>query len=238
MALDITSIPNIMRHQGWHNAARLMEVWFSRNAAIAPAYSTPETHTIRLRTWLLTFPRASALYRRIQQEKIWCNPAAQKELATYLKRKALLPTEGRVATFGNLAAPAPEIDKSYVNQRPLGFSLGDLDDMTAALGNFVFRVAVAGTVTSRPKSRSHLVSVTEVGIYIRDSYDFNGSQFLGYWDPKDRSVSMINPLSGQGVSNDDFRGWRQRTGKGGDFLVFSDVTRIFLSTPDTFEIQA
>ncbi len=87
-----------------------------------------------------------------------------------------------------------------------------------------------------PKSPRFKVTISEVGVYIRDSYDFNGSQFLGFWDDKDNSVSMINPLSGTSVSNDDFHSWRVKTGKGGDFLVFSDLLRTFLPNPDFFNI--
>ncbi len=47
---------------------------------------------------------------------------------------------------------------------------------------------------------------------------------------------MINPLSGTSISNASFRDWRAKSGRGGDFLVFSDVKRLKLSTPDQFEV--
>ena len=82
----------------------------------------------------------------------------------------------------------------------------------------------------------HQVSITEVGVYVRDSFDFNGDQFLGYWDDSDNSVSILNPLSGERVSNESFRQWRTANNRGGDFLVFSDVKRTRLSAPDVFFI--
>jgi len=60
---------------------------------------------------------------------------------------------------------------------------------------------------------------------------------LGYWDRTDNSVSSKNPFNGVKVTNDDFREWRNANGKGGDFLVFSDVTIIALSNPDIFFIK-
>jgi hypothetical protein len=80
------------------------------------------------------------------------------------------------------------------------------------------------------------VTAREVGVFMRDSYDFNGSQFLGFWDDKDNSVSMFNPLAGERVSNDHFRAWRAANKRGGDFLVFSDVKRVPLSEPDVFTV--
>jgi Family of unknown function (DUF6402) len=90
-------------------------------------------------------------------------------------------------------------------------------------------------------SRSDMLAKTGfyrngIGVYIRDSYDFNESQLLGFWDDKDTTVSMINPLSGTSVSNDDFRSWRTKNGKGGDFVVYSDLLKTRLPKPDVFDI--
>lgn len=57
------------------------------------------------------------------------------------------------------------------------------------------------------------VEIGEVGIYVKDSYDFNGDQFLGFWDAKDNAVSMFNPLTGTSISNQDFRDWRKKIAK-------------------------
>lgn len=236
MAFSITNIPTIMRHNKWANGARLMEIWFSNPAAIAPNYGPPETQTIRMMAWALTFPRARQVFDELIRNKIWCNSAAQKEIAFMLRRKGLLNSTPSRKTFGRILMPAQILDADYVNQRVVSFGVSDLDDMSAALGNFVFRVVVAGEVTPIAKSSRHRVTILEIGVCIRDTYDFNGSQFLGFWDDKDNSVSMLNPLSGSSVSNEDFCKWRTKTGKGGDFLIFSDVHRIRLANPDIFDI--
>ncbi len=69
----------------------------------------------------------------------------------------------------------------------VSFGLTDLDDLSAALGNFAFRVAVAGGVTFVSGSK-HLVTLSEVGIYVRDSFDFNGDQF-----PSDSGTNPTTP---------------------------------------------
>lgn len=212
-----------------------MDIWFSRPLAIAPAYGLPETATIRMDSWVLTFPRARQIYDQLMRERIWANAAAQREITAMLRRKGFLMPASR--SFGNLTQPVQVQDADYINYRVVDFGLFDLDDMSAALGNFAFRVLVSGSVTAASRVSGYQITITEVGVYIRDSYDFNGDQFLGYWDDSDNSVSMINPLSGTGVSNSDFRAWRSRNGRGGDFLVFSDIKRTILMTPDTFIIR-
>jgi len=74
--------------------------------------------------------------------------------------------------------------------------------------------------TAAGKETSYTVTIDAAGVYVRDSYDFNGIQLLGYWD--DSGVSR-NPWGRTGVTNADFRDWRNKNSKGGDFLVFSDL---------------
>jgi hypothetical protein len=236
MTFSITSIPAIMRSRGLLNGAALMDRWFAGAPSAAPIYGPPDTQTIRMSSWVLTFPRARAAYDQLMRERIWANAAAKKEIATLLRGKGMLSSVPQTRPFGNLSRPVPHLDSDYVNFRVVSFGLFNLDDMAAALGNFAFRVVVAGCVAPVPKTSKFQVTISEVGVYIRDSYDFNGSQFLGFWDDKKNTVSMANPLAGTAVSNDDFRTWRAANSKGVDFLVYSDLLRTRLSTPDVFEI--
>lgn len=236
MPLALTNIPRIMRSHGWHNGARLMDIWFAGARAVAPAYGPPDATTIRMDTWVLTFARAKATYEQLMKDRIWANAAARIEIGNMLRRSGLLGGDEKPRVFGKLDEPVETQDADYVNQRIVGFGVGDLDDMSAALGNFAFRILIAGSVVGVPDSGAgaHRVTISEVGVYIRDSYDFNGDQSLGFWDDKDNSVSMINPFSGTAVSNADFRKWRTANGRGGDFIVYSDIKRTLLSPPDVF----
>lgn len=236
MAITITNIPGIMRRHGWSNGARLMDIWFSRPPATAPGYGPSDTSTILMDDWVLTFPRARTVYDQLMRDRIWVNPAAQRTIAATLRRNGLLTIGGSgTRSFGNLTRPVETLDADYINFRAVTSAQLSLDDMTAALGSFVFRVIVAGTVAARRPS-GHQVTITDVGVYVRDSYDFNDQQFLGFWDDSG-SVSAANPTSGTSVWNSTFQQWRSRHGRGGDFLVFSDLKRTTLNTPDTFVIS-
>ncbi|MCX7112860.1 MAG: DUF6402 family protein [Proteobacteria bacterium] len=237
MSFTITNIPAIMRSNKWFKGATLMESWFSSNVNVAPKYGFPDTTTIAMDSWVLTFPRAKIVYDQLIKDRIWQNEPARLEIAKMLrKKKLLLPMMCFDLPFGDLSLPVQTQDDDYINQRVLGMS-SDLDDMNAALGNFVFNVVISGRVSCSGKDSVYRVEIKEVGVYVKDSYDFNGDQFLGYWDDSDNSVSMWNALSGTGVSNQDFRDWRSQNGKGGDFRVFSDVKRTSLSLADVFFIK-
>jgi Family of unknown function (DUF6402) len=226
----IDSIPKIMGKRGWRNGQRLMETWFARPRAVLPDYSPAVTDVVTM-DWVLGFERAKRVYDKLVADRIWINKPAQKQIAEMLGRKGLLPKVDRfpgTRTFGNLAQPVPVLDAEYVNYRAVSY--GDwpqLDDLTAALGDFTFRVAVSGTVAPSVQGGheyvGHDVTINEVGIYVRDSYDFEGEQFLGYWDtgylrpwgavqndraPKPTTdVSLTYFEGGLEVGNADFRKW-------------------------------
>ena len=89
-----------------------------------------------------------------------------------------------------------------------------------------------------------VVYINEVGVYAMDSYDFNDdpvswrptswvSQPLGYWNPKTGYVGR-RPGKGDYVSNKTFQEYRGKTGRGGDFMIYSDVKVVKLPTPEFF----
>jgi hypothetical protein len=228
---SVSDIPRIMRANGWHKGARLLDRWFSLSSNVAPRYADPDTATIRMDSFILTFPRARAVYDQLLGARIWANPAAQMQIEDWLRRSGRLA--GGTRRFGDFTQPFPGLDRVHINFRTVGFGVTDSDDLAAALGNFAFHVIIKGDVSTSVSGR-YLVTIDEVGIYARDSFDFNGDQFLGYWDSSDDSVSMLNGLSGDRVDNERFRDYRRRHGRGGDFLVFSDIKTVRLSPPDTF----
>lgn len=226
MPITLTNIPRIMRKQSppWLNGARLLEQWFPRPVAINPNYGPPDTTTIRMDSFVLTFPRGRQAYDRIMNEQLWTTPNARRQIIDLLDRNGRLA--GAASAFGNLTGSVPQIDPDHITEvAVVGDVLADpFDDMRAALFNFTLRVLVAGTVTPVSQSRWQVL-VQQVGVYVRDSFDFEGNQFLGYWDDTADIFYPINPGIPElvPVGNADFRTWRQNNGTGGDFLVFSDV---------------
>lgn len=237
---DITKIPGIMRSHKWNSGAQLMDNWFSRSANDDPFKGVPDTTTIKMDSWVLTFDRARKVYDQMISDKIYANPAAQKEITKMLKGKKLLGSAK--SPFGDFSRPVPEIDVNYINERTVGSITDDLDDMFAALGRFNLRMAVKGFVltTSVAGKSTYTVTIDAVGVYVRDSYDFNDdswfSQPLGFWNEKTNYAGR-NPFLGTEVTNKDFRDWRTAHNKGGDFLVYSDLKVIKLSPPQVFDFK-
>jgi Family of unknown function (DUF6402) len=224
----LTAIPEEMRFNGWNEGAQVLETWFERPPTSSPNYTAPVTDIIKM-NWVLRFPRAKEVYDAILRDRIWTNDASRNRMVELLKGKAI-PPEGLSLPFGNLSAPVPVVDQQWLNARPVQNGLS-VDGLTAAVGAFVFNIAVAGKISSKPLMRGMLgmrtvsVSIEEVGIYVKDSVDFEGQQFLGWWGYRDTDYY-----------NSDFREWRVINHAGGDFWDYSDIKRIKLTTPDVITV--
>ncbi len=123
-----------------------------------------------------------------------------------------------------------------VNLVKLGTVYSTLDDLYGALGVANLKVGVIGTAT-RERTR-RVFRASHLGFYIHDHYDFNGFQYLGTWT-KDHVLTKAEAIFGETytgrrildhrtgafakVFNSDLRDYRDRTGRGGDFVVFSDA---------------
>ncbi len=229
-AFDITKIPAIMRTKSWLDGARLQDVWFAGAKNDDPAKGVPDTTTITMK-WALSFQRAKAVYDEMLAGEIWMNPPAQQAIKKMLSEQGKLTSQK--ATFGDLTRSVVDVDKDYIQYRVVGSIFDPLDDMYAALGKFTFRMAISGTVVPQ-KSGAHTVVIHEVGTYVKDSFDFNGDQTLGFWS--DTDVYRTPGFSTTQIHNSDYRKWRDAHGAGGDFYVFSDVLVKRLMPADLFDI--
>jgi len=228
-------ISDEMRSNGWEEAAELMETWFSRPPAFAPkGYSAPVTDIIKM-DWVLKYPVAKSVYDDIFQDKVWSNAASQKRMAEILKSKPRL-SFGQTVPFGDLSLGVATVDQEWINARPVEGQLIP-DGLQAALHAFVFNIAVSGNVTTVAATTQEYiqmvgkaslklqVTIEEVGVYVKDSFDFNGSQFLGWWGPANVPIN-----------NSDFQRWRAENHTGGDFIVYSDVKRTRVSSTDSVTV--
>lgn len=222
-------IPDIMTANGWPHGALVLEEWFNNPSG----GGAPDTSSITM-DWILTFPEARAVYDSIFNEQVYANPAAQREICNLITRLGV-PRGGSFdfsLPITTLDPPAPGTPNYSVNFRAVN-AVGittPLTDLSAALGNFIFKVLVAGNVDS-----SGMVTINRVGVYVKDSFDFDGEQALGCWNPCTSEVGRtMCGSAGVNVGNATFRDWRTAHGMGGDFMIYSDIVETPLSAPATF----
>jgi len=221
--IDITNIPGIMTANQWTHGAALMKHWFDSTGK-------NDTTTVTM-DWVLGYARARDVYDNIINEKVYVNDAAKQQIIALAKKKGVYKKGG---SFGSTSGDVETLDKDYIQYRAVGSILDPIDDLNTALGTFVFRIIVEGSVKGR--GYHHCFTISKIGIYVRDSYDFKGDQFLGFWNDK-TNYGGRNWFKGESVSNKDFRDYTAKTGKGKDFIVFSNINSIGFKVSEFFEEQ-
>jgi hypothetical protein len=253
MPLPISRIPKAMRNMGWNVSASLMERWFASSPWAMPDSWKHETTKLRAMTidaahidesivsmrWALSFPRCAEALEALKDR--WdVQPAA----AEIVKKLLGAGWDGMsTLQLGNDRLPAKALDDACaVNYRRLGSLRDTLDDMYGALGRSNLKLAVIGNAFTNPTTGRRVFHVEKTGTYIKDHYDFNGTQYLGLWTEdgvlsKAATVAdtMLSGVSSPGmvyhwrgggvghVFNQHFRNYRENQKKGGDFLIYSDV---------------
>jgi len=255
----IPALPLIMRRLGWINGAALLERWIQMPANADPNLGNHDTTTIRM-DWVLAYERAKKVYENAKKNHIWISDAAKREIVNKLiYSKGSLPQKvGEKINIGNIGENfAPQANNIvqfhkdwHIQHTPVQQNYSDpLDDLYAALGDFAFYYIVKGWAERLPDQNGkpyYRVTIDKVGVYIRDSFDFNDppgaffSQPLGLWSClKQDAAKFALGSSYYSITNNDFRDWRNQygNGRGGDFLVFSDIKTFNTNTNNTFDFQ-
>ena len=227
--INLEVIPSIMSANGWRNGAAVLREWFSNPAAGGP----PDTTTVTM-DWILGFSEANTIYQSMLNERVYMNQPAQNALRQLLTRLRIRDGDTfdfnlPITTLDPPFAGSPDYSVNFRAMNAAGV-FSSLNDLSATLGNFVFKIMVAGRVSGGT------ITITSVGVYVIDSFDFIGDQSLGCWNPCSADVGKFfcDGSDGVDVNNAMFRNWRTQNGAGGDFYIYSDIRRIVLPTPVTF----
>lgn len=239
----VPTVPVILRAKGWNRAAWFQTVWLNgpANEVVGHAKNGIGT-TGPLRVvpiemkWILTFARARDLLHKVTNAELFTKEPGRRSIIEGINKRFDAEGASRVA-FGNLSAVGAALEDEYTNYRTVdAYKSYRLDELTAALGRFSFYVIPSGFAVQTGRSVS--VRIDRLGVYVRDSFDFEGPQFLGIWQAPN-NVAAIAPIGGNYIeslrvyprcsdlafemTNDAYRMFRRRTGYGEDFLIYSDV---------------
>jgi hypothetical protein len=195
--LLITDLPDIMQGQNWPVAAACMRRWFNGPAwtlpqnvkigatpmADLPAYAL-ETGILKM-DWALGFDRVKTAHQRLTSG-LWNDAKALQQLSARVLNQANSGAgkgkkDGESWSFGDLTQPVKYLaGTAQTNFLTVGALNDPLDDFYGAVGKGSLDVVVSGNVV-RQKTGRFVITVTSLGVYLRDTYDFNGDQPLGVW---------------------------------------------------------
>jgi hypothetical protein len=246
--LELSKIPNAMRQMGWDVSAALMQRWFDSPAWTMPpswkdgsasidSLSIPSSQCddrVVTMAWAMHFPRCREAFDELKRRVD--NSAATGVLNARLSAAGWDGTSA--FRLGAKTMNARQLDATaQVNALSFGKAWNSLDDMYGALGASSAKIGVVGDAMYDIRTDRKIFHVTHIGTYIRDTYDFNGTQFLGVWQEDriltkgetladmfhDASVYHIDRQGFGQVWNRHFEAYRTQEGMGGDFILYSDV---------------
>ncbi|MFA6289652.1 MAG: DUF6402 family protein [Opitutaceae bacterium] len=212
----VTDLPAIMRANGWVTGAALMDYWFAGSGV----YNSTDVTM----SWALGYARAKTAYDQIFSQKLYATASARREIVKLARKYGASSSNSGI--FGSASGSSALLDSESIQYKSVGSMTDPVDDMYAALGKFNFRVLVEGKICG-----DNSITLRKIGVYIKDSYDFKGDQFLGFWN-KSTNYGGKNPFHGFPINNSDF----QKFGGGADFLIFSDIVTTILSPEFTFTV--
>jgi hypothetical protein len=243
---SIEMIPRAMRHMGWRVSAEMMERWLRSPAWVLPdtwksnnppdprslAPAQLDQRSVRM-NWAMSNPRVRVAMEELRGKM--ANGPARKNLRDRVDKLLRLP--GQSVRFGSQSDSAVQLDQTcQSNWVAFGGALDTMDDLYGGIGKATLKVALIGEARRDTHTGKSALRVTHAGFYIRDTYDFSGHQYLGEWTESGVqsktemiATSVIDGLSFRWGkppghrSNYDFQTYRRLTGRGGDFVLYSDV---------------
>ncbi len=259
----VTDIPTVMRDKlNWPKSAELMELWFSlpaREMIDNEKTKIPRDFPIEYINdtlfpwdWLNQFDSVQEALTELNNNLT--SPAAQKELKENFQQllKTIEVPDQYAYTWDQENVIDLHLDWQF-QLAEVGYEIGTVDDLYGSLGNFAIYAAVTkATISCTDQENVFHIQVEEVGVYMKDTFDFIGNQYLGHWDFEGLGLNPAAGLSNQvdsfewnlpawtpelglafAFGNTDFQKYREETGQGGDLYLFSDVKPL----PVNFELQ-
>lgn len=208
----LIELPDTFDKMGWTTAAKLMRHWFAHPASTNKAQTPSVTIS---HDWLMQFSPYAEKYNELVAS-LW-NDAAQISL------KSILEKDGIVSGEFDYTQTKEKIVEKHHQSRPGGDYWYNIiqnpQEFDAAIGRFTLYAAAKGSI------HNNAITIEKFSIVMRDNYDFQGDQVLGFFDCHSCAFSTMN-LASELVTNESFKTFRTQTNQGGDFYVYGSETTL------------
>ena len=239
---DINALPELIEiseNVQWPELSRLLEVWFSNpknNLYSNDVYeSSLYNDTIIKMDWVLSFSRARDVYNKYIDNSRFVTRNFKKLLREKFYNKTSVTEFGQEAFH---TSDPRQRHKYQWQSFQVNHSSITPDALDAALHNFNLDAIFAGKYYPHGKT----VCIRKVGVYVFDRFGFSEAkdQYLGNWKKPDIFEYILigrDIRETHSVYNSSFRQYQERTGRGGDFFVFSDLKEYEFSSNVIINLQ-
>ena len=220
---------NEVDRQGWLYLHDMFQRWLGGEAN-SDAMKNPNIFWVDW-DWAMKYQRFSTAMWKLRQNSSLFTEKGKNKLVEILKRDGKFSTQRVDFDYTIDDSNFIRWNKDYFQQATINkIPFVDLDGLFAAFGKFNIRALAKGYTIPQFNGNGHTIVVDGISLFIWDSFNFDGEEYLGYWRCENPSFqAMINPGGyGEGgaftvLHNSDFRKFREKYNSGNDFMILSHL---------------
>lgn len=110
-----------------------------------------------------------------------------------------------------------------------------MDGLLAAMGNFQIRLLAKGYTEPLKIKQGYKIVIQGISAFVWDSFNFAGEYDLGYWSCNDLRFSRIQLNGYINLHNSDFNKFREKFGKGNDFMILTHLYPVDIDAEFSYE---
>ncbi|UTV57033.1 DUF6402 family protein [Burkholderia arboris] len=234
---DLQDVPIAMDKLGWKVSAKLARIWFAGAAHIYnddPTSAQPLNDDDVSLDWALKFGSVRRKYEKLLSSDIYSERSVRtaSDITQSFVKKLFFD---RNSTFNfNTSSFTGNPQKFHMDWQFQLLPIRNLDtlenlaptDLTGALANFNIYTAIGNVEISFEKYFKYEKSgnlyclnaigkITHIYVYLKDSYSFNGKQYLGHWNKHGVIIAPGSILTGSSAPkrNSDIDIWSRNLSK-------------------------
>lgn len=223
--------------KGWELLSKGYSKWLSGDAYVInkedQQAGTVDIYQDDLWDWAYGYERFFVAYQNFIQGGIFTKKGIA-ELVNTIKKKYKEPWDNKSSfTFSFTDEPAANWEKYYFNLTSVaGYGITPSlypDGLCAAFAGHTIRALADGSVEYDTANSEYKITITKVCLYIHDLFSFNESeQDYFYWskEKKDFSTGFSKDDTYYNLSNSLINAFRNRYGKGKDFVMLSKLHEV------------
>ncbi|UOO77139.1 DUF6402 family protein [Neisseria sp. Dent CA1/247] len=260
----LRDIATVMRNHGWHMGAKAQDAWFEgdyyeftkeqkeENSEILKDPEAMKKGVVQQDfvtwEWLDKSPLIMEKFRELVRKSIY------KDIAKAILKRKIEDSWRKIPKDNFYKQAAENILKYHTEWQFQHIKIGDsisekpirhtsIEDWFVAFGSFSLCAAPYQIILTHKQGNLYRAKIPTIAVYAKDTYDYVGEQFLGFWNAKGvrifadgvldnlqaargkelNSLKVTTPfLDGDNihtdlflpVNNSDFRRWRETTNQG------------------------
>ncbi len=220
--------------KGWKLLSQLFSKWLSGKAYVInkedQQSGAVDFYQADLWDWAYSFERFFVAYQNFVQGGVFTAKGTAELVNSIKKKYPDLWNSNSAFDFSFTDEPITNWEQYYFNLTSvpaLGLSGQYPDGLAASFAGHTIRALADGSIEYDATFNQHKITITKVCFYMHDLFSFNeSSQNYYYWSKIKKDFKLFLDDTYYNLSNSLINTFRDRYGKGKDFVVLSELHEV------------